>query len=195
MLSVIMAGGKGSRLSLGEKPLVKIAGTPMLSYVISAFQRANCDILVIASPAVPMTINWCRANGIDYYKSRGTGYVEDLIECITETGEKSPFFSCVSDLPGIKPLHIEYVWEKYLMSGKEACSVWVPRSLFLSNGCTCSYSEEIDGINACPVGLNILNGENIENEQKEYKIVLNESSLAYNINTKEDFEKVSLYFD
>ena len=41
MHALIMAGGSGSRLNLGEKPLILIGGRPMISYVIDAFLSAG----------------------------------------------------------------------------------------------------------------------------------------------------------
>jgi adenosylcobinamide-phosphate guanylyltransferase len=189
-----MAGGLGTRLNLGEKPLVTLAEKPMLSYVISAFEDAGCSILVVVTPKVPMTKNWCRANGIETYQSDGTGYVEDLIECILETGEQAPFFSCVSDLPGINKDIIDKTIDLHRKSGKEACSVWVPENLFSKNNCKCSYSEEIEDIVACPVGLNILNGANICNEQEELKVLLNEPCLTFNVNTREELKNAENFF-
>ncbi|GBC74477.1 Molybdenum cofactor guanylyltransferase [archaeon HR05] len=42
MIAVVMAGGRGSRLAMGEKPLVKINGKPMISYVIDALLYSRC---------------------------------------------------------------------------------------------------------------------------------------------------------
>lgn len=37
MFALIMAGGAGSRLGLGEKPVVDVCGRPMIRYVLDAF--------------------------------------------------------------------------------------------------------------------------------------------------------------
>ena len=41
MLALILAGGEGARLGMGEKPLVTICGRPMVGYVIEAFTGAG----------------------------------------------------------------------------------------------------------------------------------------------------------
>ena len=71
MLALIMAGGAGSRLDMGEKPLVTVSGKPMLEYVIDAFNGAGHEILVITSNLVPMTRNWCRVRDYDTYNASG----------------------------------------------------------------------------------------------------------------------------
>ncbi len=64
MLALIMAGGAGIRLNLGEKPLILINKKPMLSYVIDRFEEAGCEPVVVTSPKTPMTRNWCGIQGI-----------------------------------------------------------------------------------------------------------------------------------
>lgn len=195
MLALIMAGGLGTRMNLGEKPLVEIAGKPMLSYVISAFERAGYEILVVATKKVPMTKNWCRANGIEIYQTSGTGYVEDLMECIIDIGQSLPFFTCVSDLPGITPDIIENISCLYEKSKLPACSVWVPENLFNQNNCKCNYHEIINNTLCCPVGLNILDGAAISSKQEELKVVLTEPALTFNVNTREELRRAEIYFN
>lgn len=195
MLALIMAGGLGTRMNMGEKPLVKVADSPMISYVIAAFDNAGYDVLVVVTRKVPMTKNWCRANSIDFYQSDGAGYVDDMVSCIKEIEETNPFFSCVSDIPGITPEIIHEVHAEYKKQDIQACSVWVPRDLFDENDCKCSYHETINGIISCPVGLNILNGAEIENEQKEFKILLNRPELTFNINTRDELKRAEIFFN
>ena len=78
MLALIMAGGRGTRLRMGEKPLVTICGRPMLSYVTDAFVAAGHEVVVVASYRTPFTKNWCRAQGIALYEAEGLGYIEDI---------------------------------------------------------------------------------------------------------------------
>ncbi len=73
MHALIMAGGAGSRLDLGEKPLILVRGRPMIAYVIDAFVRQDSNPVVAALPKTPMTINWCRAQGIAFCKTEGEG--------------------------------------------------------------------------------------------------------------------------
>ena len=189
MLALIMAGGSGSRLNLGEKPLIPIRGRPMIAYVIDAFCAGGFDPVVAASPNTPMTMNWCRAHGIAFCKSEGRGYVEDMISAVEILDERHPLFVCVSDIPCLTAKVIRQIAEVYHMSGKDACSAWVPADLFHSCRGSISYREKVNGIEACPAGINILRGDLISQPQEELQVLLNEPGLALNVNTRADLAK------
>lgn len=190
MLALIMAGGSGSRLNMGEKPLVRIRERPMIDYVISAFDGYRCAVVVVVSPHTPVTGNWCRAHGIDVYSSAGTGYIHDVIEAADQLGEKDPLFISVSDIPCLSTSLILKIHDAYQDSGRDACSTWVPKRLCERSGCRTSYHEIIDGEPACPAGINILRGDLIHEEQDELKLLMHEKQLAFNINTREELRIV-----
>jgi adenosylcobinamide-phosphate guanylyltransferase len=194
MLALIMAGGSGSRLNMGEKPLVRILDRPMIDYVIQAFNRSGCAPVVVVSPHTPVTRNWCRAHGIDVCTSSGAGYIPDLIEAVNALGEKYPLFTSVSDIPCITPPIIHKIRDKYQVSGRDACSTWVSARLCERSGCRTYIRETIDGEPASPAGINILRGELIMEEQDELKLLMHEKQLAFNINTREDLRIVDRYF-
>lgn len=194
MLALIMAGGLGTRMNRGEKPLITVCGRPMIDYVRSAFIDAGLEVLAVVTPKVPMTKNWCRAHGIDFFQAQGIGYIEDLNECVTEIGEEMPMFTCVADLPGVTPAIIGEVLDRWSDSGMNACSVWVPKALFLENSIKCQYSEVIDGVEACPSGLNIFDGSNPSAPQDELKLLLNEPALTFNVNTPEELIAAEEFF-
>lgn len=189
MFALIMAGGSGSRLNLGEKPLIPIRGRPMIAYVIDAFCAGGFDPVVAASPNTPMTMNWCRAHGIAFCKAEGRGYVEDMISAVEILDERHPLFVCVSDIPCITAKVIRQIAEVHHMSGKDACSAWVPADLFHSCRGSISYREKVNGIEACPAGINILRGDLISQPQEELQVLLNEPGLALNVNTRADLAK------
>ncbi len=193
MYALIMAGGAGSRINLGEKPLIQICGRPLLSYVIDAFRGAGCEPLVAASFQTPMTLNWCRANGIEFCKTDGAGYIEDMVSAVGMLEEEKPLFVSASDLPCITPDIINTITGAYRLSGKDACSVWVPETLVTSSSEGMPYREEIQGITACPAGVNILKGALIAQPQNELQLILEEPRLALNVNTKEDLEKAGIF--
>ena len=189
MHALIMAGGPGSRLSLGEKPLISIRGRPMIAYVIDAFCAGGFDPVVAASPNTPMTMNWCRAHGIAFCKAEGRGYIEDMISAVEILDEQHPLFVCVSDIPCITPQIIRQIADSYHISGKDACSTWVPAELVRSSGGTISYREQVNGIDACAAGVNILRGDLISQPQEELQVLLNDPGLAVNVNTRADLAK------
>jgi adenosylcobinamide-phosphate guanylyltransferase len=139
-----------------------------------------------------MTKNWCRVSGIDLFAADGNGYVEDMIDAVQSVGEKQPLFVSVSDLPCLHAGILETIHAAYKRSGKDACSSWVPLSL-VKNHRDAQYVERIDGIDACPCGVNILRGDRITEPQDEYRLLLNEPRLAYNVNTRADLAFVDAF--
>jgi adenosylcobinamide-phosphate guanylyltransferase len=190
MLALIMAGGRGTRLLMGEKPLVTICGRPMLSYVIDAFAEAGHEGVVVTSRHTPYTINWCRAQGVTYYTALGEGYVEDIAESACELEETGAFFTSVSDIPCITPNIITDIETSYRASGKSACSTWIPRDLCSADDSRARYGEEVNGTPAYPAGINILTGRSIREPQEEIRLLIREPYLAFNINTREELKRV-----
>jgi adenosylcobinamide-phosphate guanylyltransferase len=186
MHALIMAGGIGSRINLGEKPLISICGRPMIEYIIDAFFSAGMEPVVAASSNTPMTMNWCRAHGIEFIKAEGGGYITDMIQAVKTLDEQHRLFVCVCDIPGITAEIIIRIADAYHFSGKDACSTWVPAYVTRSFRCTMPYLEKVDGIDACPVGVNILRGDLIAQPQEELQVLLNEPALALNVNTRDD---------
>lgn len=194
MLALIMAGGEGSRLRMGEKPLVTICDRPMLSYVIDAFEAAGHEVVVVASYRTPFTRNWCRARGFTLYGSEGLGYVEDILAAARDLGEEeTPFFTSVSDLPCLTPDIITGVEDAWRRAGTPACSTWVPRDLCEAHGCRTQYTEIIDGTPACPAGINILTADGLDAPQEELQLLLHDQRLVFNVNTREELLLVQEY--
>ncbi|MCS6767278.1 MAG: NTP transferase domain-containing protein [Candidatus Nitrosocaldus sp.] len=107
MIALLMAGGKGSRLAMDEeKPLVRVNGRPMISYVMDALLHSKCfDGIVVA-----VSRNTQRTKGyiLDGYAARAcntlttatngcriwlvdtpaSGYVEDLNSLLLYMGRR-----------------------------------------------------------------------------------------------------------
>ncbi len=193
MYALIMAGGAGSRLNLGEKPLIQICGRPLVSYVIDAFRGAGCEPVLAVSYKTPMTLNWCRAHGIEFCKTEGAGYIEDMISAVGMLEEEKPLFVSASDLPCITSEIIHTINDAYCNCGKDACSVWVPAKMVASCEEAMPYREEIHGIMACPAGINILRGALIEEPQDEYQLLLKETRLSLNVNSRADLAAAEIF--
>ncbi|MFA6363705.1 NTP transferase domain-containing protein [Methanoregula sp.] len=186
MRALIMAGGAGSRLNSGEKPLILINNRPMLGYVIDAFAGAGCEVVVATSQKTPMTRNWCRVNGVDSYNADGVDYILDMVETVQALEETQPLFVSVSDIPCIDAEIIAGIHEAYLSSGKDACSTWVPSRIVKACRGGMTYRETIKNEEVCPTGLNILRGDRIADVQDELQLVIADPRLALNVNTRED---------
>jgi len=193
MRALIMAGGEGSRLNLGEKPLILVNGQPMIAYIVDAFCAAGCEPVVATSPRTPMTMNWCRAQGITFCISEGKGYIDDMVNAVEDLEEKGPLFVCVSDIPGLTSTIIQYIRQTYTYEQKDALSVWVPANLvkFCRGGM--KYRAQIHGIEAYPAGINILRGDQITQAQEEFSLLVNDPGLALNVNTRADLVAADLF--
>jgi adenosylcobinamide-phosphate guanylyltransferase len=190
MLALILAGGRGSRLGMGEKPMVTICGSPMIAYVTESFTCAGHIPVVIVSPACPCTVNWCRAHRIGFFVARGSGYIEDLVETGTALDATGPLFTCVADLPLITPRTIGRIEQECHTRGAPACSVWVPAALCSEPDSRREYAGEVDGVPAYPAGINMLRAERIAEPQEEIRLLCRNPRLAANVNTREDLERV-----
>jgi adenosylcobinamide-phosphate guanylyltransferase len=190
MLALILAGGEGSRLGMGEKPLVTICGRPMIAYIIDAFTAAGLDVVVVGSRRTPMTLNYLRAQGVELYRGTGQGYIEDIVEAVTELSVSAPLFTSVADLPCLRPEHVTGIRDVYLSQERPALSTWIPMNLCQPEGCRTDYRETVDGLQAVPIGVNILLGERISEPQDEYRLLLHDPALALNVNTREDLGAV-----
>lgn len=194
MLALILAGGEGSRLRLGEKALVTVAGRPMLSWVIDAFSEADVEPVVVTSHKTPYTRNFCRANDIEFLDTEGIGYVEDMCEAVSLSGEEGALFTAAADIPYLTADIVNTVCDAYFASGKPACSTWIPLSLCEEYGMKPRYREVICGVAATPCALNILTGALTGEEQEEEEVLLNEPGLAFNVNTREELAAAEKMF-
>ncbi len=186
MLALILAGGEGSRLRLGEKALVMVHDRPMISWVLDAFIEAGCEPVVVTSYKTPFTRNWCRANNVESIDTQGAGYIEDLCEAVETSGEDGPLFTSAADIPCLTADIIVQILDAYHASGKPACSTWVPLTLCERYHMQPRYREEINGVAAAPCAVNIFMGSLVAEVQDELCLLLDEPGLAFNINTREE---------
>ncbi|MDD1728340.1 MAG: NTP transferase domain-containing protein [Methanospirillum sp.] len=194
MLALIMAGGRGSRLQMGEKGLVRLCDRPLIEYVLDTLENSGLEPVVITTPRTPYTANYCRVREIDQICTEGIGYVEDLVEAVEILGEKGPVLIVCADIPGLRPEHLDYILSRYVASGNSACSVWIPSSLVPVQGCMQSYTREISGVEAVPAGLNILLGSAITREQDELCILIDDPLLSFNINNQAELIAAEKFF-
>lgn len=189
-----MAGGKGSRLQMGEKGLVRLCQRPLISYVIDALISAGMEPVVITTGNTPYTANYCRAFCLNQICTQGAGYVEDIVETVTILEEKGPILTICADIPGITSDHLNYIITRYKQGGTEACSVWIPAELFAPFDHKPHYIQKISGVEVVPAGINILLGEKIGKDQDELSVIIADPSLAYNINTRHELDIAESFF-
>jgi adenosylcobinamide-phosphate guanylyltransferase len=167
----------------------------MISYVIDAFEEEGCKPVIAVSSRTPMTLNWCRAQGIEFCKTEGAGYVEDMVQAVRMLDEEKPLFISASDIPCISPDILHIITGAYRSGGKDACSTWVPATMVTSCRDGMPYREKIHGVTSCPAGVNILRGDLIEQPQDELQVLVEEQRLALNVNTRADLENAEIFLN
>jgi adenosylcobinamide-phosphate guanylyltransferase len=194
VLALIMAGGRGTRLQMGEKGLVRLCHKPLIEYVTEALEAAGMEPVVVTTAYTPYTSNYCRARGIAQVCTPGSGYIEDITEAVTILEEGGPVLTICVDIPGITGACLKGIVQQYQDSTTEACSVWIPSELCQIADYRLNYTMDISGIPVIPAGINILLGEKIGQVQTELQIILRDPLLAFNINTKEELRAAEIAF-
>jgi adenosylcobinamide-phosphate guanylyltransferase len=188
MDAVVMAGGLGRRLGMGEKPCIELLGKPLISYVIDALDKAERigRIFVAVSPATPNTgdvVLKYYGGSIKVIRTPGGNYVGDMVYAVETAGIVEPVLIIMSDLPLITPELIDSIINEYQKCGTPALSVYVPISVCRSLGIRPDTIFNRDGKLIVPTGVNILDGRDIHKEQDDFNLILENPELALNINT------------
>ena len=193
MDALIMAGGKGKRLSMDEKPLTELLGKPLIEYVLEALLNAeNIDrIFVATSPRVEKTIEWLS----EFYESNaqvsilqtpGNGFVNDMVQATEDAGIKDKVFITMADLPLITPEMIDRIIVKYHEVNTPALSVHMKLEVCTNLGLRPDTVFHKNGGFIVPCGINILDVGKIREEQEDYNFILDDEELALNVNTQAD---------
>lgn len=184
-----MAGGKGSRLRMGEKPLVKLFGRPLIDYVVTALLDSSVDrIFVAVTENVPMTKEWARGRELAFVDTSGKGFVADMVEAVEKAGVTEPILIIMADLPLITPDLIDEIIETYTERAEPALSTHTPLDLHSRLGRRPDSLFNYHGQLIVPSGINILDGADIREEQEDYHLILKRIELAVNVNVVEDLK-------
>jgi adenosylcobinamide-phosphate guanylyltransferase len=184
-----MAGGKGTRLKMGEKPMVKILGRHLIERVVLALEDSSIERIAVAvTDSVPATRQWAKDRGLEVLDTSGKGFVADMVEAVQNAGMNGSVMVIMADLPLINPELIDYIMEIYREMQKPALSTHTPLSLHSKLGRRPDSLFNYQGQLIVPSGVNVLNGSKIEEEQEDYHLILERIELAVNVNTAEDLK-------
>ncbi|WP_214044918.1 NTP transferase domain-containing protein [Methanomethylovorans sp.] len=194
MDAIIMAGGLGSRLGMGEKPCVSLLDKPLITYVIDALHGSSGidKVYVAVSPATPLTQSFLQRkyNGtVRTIMTSGGNYVGDMIYAVKEAAINEPVLIIMSDLPLLNGKHIDYVIEEYKKCGKPAMSVFSPLAICKELSVRPDTVFNWEGELIVPCGVNIIDGSNIEQEQDYESLICQDTAFALNINRAEDLRR------
>jgi len=182
-----MAGGRGSRLRMGEKPLVNLFGRPLIDYVVLALEESLVDrIFVSTTENVPSTRKWAEERDLYVLETGSYGYVPDMIEAVVKSGVKEPIMVIMADLPLVTPEIIDQIIEVYEKRPEPALSTHTFLSLHSRLGRRPDSLFNYGGQLIVPAGINVLKGSEIEKEQEDFHLILERMELAVNVNVPED---------
>jgi adenosylcobinamide-phosphate guanylyltransferase len=171
-----MCGGRGTRLGAGEKPLVAVAGEPMVDRVVDALLGSDVDAVYAATtPATPRTRDHLDERGVAVVETPGDGYVADLDAALAEVGR--PAVTVVADLPLLRAAHVDAAVDA---AGGGSLSVCVPATLSERLGVSADAAFEWAGRRVVPTGLNVAA------ETDDRILVRDDPELAVNVNYPDD---------
>jgi adenosylcobinamide-phosphate guanylyltransferase len=189
MIGIVMAGGKGSRMSLtGEKLLLKYK-KPVVLHVIDALTVSNCfsKILAITSSNSPQTRKLLQDNRIELFNTPGVGYVEDLNlvlkslnDFVLITSADLPFLDGDIIKKIVTQCNLEDIWTTIIVTKKYL------DSLHLSS----NYCFEFENQQCCYTGISLVNAKKIstlENTSEKF-LIIDDKRIAFNLNTKQDYD-------
>ena len=191
---IVMAGGFGQRLGMGEKPCVELLGKPLISYVIDTLRAAKGieKVFIAVSPVTPKTeimLQERYKGEFRVIRTFGGNYVGDMIYAVETAQTTGPVMIIMSDLPLIDSELIDSVIEKYREAGTPALSVYVPINVCKGIGIRPDTVFNKDGKLIVPAGINILDSSQIRKEQEDFNLILEDFRLAINVNTVEDLQR------
>ncbi len=126
--TLVMAGGRGSRMKLQEeKPLLAICGRPMIEYVLNALKSAKKvdSIIVTVSGHTPKTANMIKESSAKVFETPGTDFVSDCQYAVKKL-RLSTVMTISADLPLITSDIIDEIIESYWQCCKPALTVAIP---------------------------------------------------------------------
>jgi len=189
MIGLVMGGGKGTRMCLSEEKLLLKYKKPVIFHVIDALNNSGCfsKIMVATSSNSPNTVQVLEEKGIETLGTPGKGYSSDLNFLLQSIDEH--VFVVSGDLPlldekiiqvMVEKFSIENVWTSFLTSKKFLNSLGLESELVITH----------DGIECVHSGISIVDAKKIKNYDAiiENHIILNDKRIAFNLNTKEDYE-------
>ena len=189
MIGLVMAGGSGSRMEFPapEKLLLEYK-KPIIFHVIDSLNDSYCFSKVFAATSSnsPNTKFELEQIGVETLDTSGDGYVNDLNFLLQKMD--GSVFVVSGDLPlldkeiiqKLVKFNPESIWTSFLISKKFLNSLGLKSNLLV----------KCDGVECIYTGISIINADKIKNLNtvKENYIILDDKRIAFNLNTKEDYE-------
>ena len=171
-----MCGGRGTRLDAPtEKPLLDLAGRPMVDHVTDALAASRVGrVHAVVSPRAPET----RAHLSDLHRieTPGEGYVPDLRRALERVDP--PVLTVAADLPLLSGPLLDGVLDGV---GDDSTTICVPAALKEALGASVDAAFDHDGRRVAPTGVNLVADGDTDTIHMSY-----DARLAINVNRPTD---------
>ena len=192
MIGLVMAGGKGIRMNLDNEKLLLKYKKPVILHVIDSLKNSNCfsKIISITSSNSPKTKKLLEENNVETFDTPGIGYVEDL-NLVLKTINDVVLVSS-GDLPLLDKEIIQKI-VTYYNSQNIWTSILVTNKFLSSLGIESDYSINFDNQTCHYTGISLINSEKITSldNLEENFIIIDDKRIAFNLNTKQDYDLLS----
>ena len=185
------AGGRGSRISeLGtEKPLVLVAGIPMIDRMLDELEGSSRidRVYVSVSPLAPRTREHLEGRDVVIIDTPGNGYVADLHSSMRSIEEGSVLV-CPSDMPLLTSRSVAELIDAYDERKQLSLTVALPPKVIKSLGLIVTYVEEIEGRGLTFCGVSVVDRLEMltDNFLPGGYYVTEKEEFAVNVNTVHD---------
>ena len=189
MIGFVMAGGKGTRMNLDDEKLLLKYKKSIILHVVDSLNDSNCfsKILAITSLHSPKTKKLLQENNIKTFDTSGIGYAEDLTLVLQSTNDSVLVTS--GDLPLLDKEIVRQI-VNYYDPEKIWTSILVTNKFLTTLGLKSNYSVNYDNKICHYTGISLINANKItssENINENY-IIMDDKRVAFNLNTKQDYE-------
>ncbi|PHY04301.1 MAG: 5-deoxyadenosylcobinamide phosphate nucleotidyltransferase [Thaumarchaeota archaeon] len=189
MIGLVMAGGKGTRMNLDNEKLLLKYKKPIILHVIDSLKDSNCfsNIIALTSSNSPNTKKLLQQNNIEIFDTSGIGYVEDLTLVLQSINNSVLVTS--GDLPLLDNEIVQKI-VKYYDPNKTWTSILVTNKFLTKLGLESDYSIQYDDQICNYTGISLINANKINssNNLDENYIIIDDKRIAFNLNTKQDYE-------
>ena len=187
MISLIMAGGRGTRMNTKQEKLLLKYKKPVIMHVVDALKNSNCFSRIIAATSSnsPETEKTLRQSGIEIISTSGKDFVSDLNFVLKQLDD--PVFITSGDLPLLDDKIIKQIVENY--NSKNVWTSIVITNTFLDSiGIKSEYTTK--NKEYAFSGISLVNASQINNLKsvEESIVVIDDKRIGFNLNTKDDYE-------
>lgn len=192
MIGLVMAGGKGTRMNLDDEKLLLVHKKPIILQVVESLKNSKCfsKILAITSPNSPNTKKFLQEKNVDIFNSSGIGFVEDLNSALKTIHDD--VFVTSGDLPLLNKKIIQKIVNQYNPQ-KIWTSILVTDKFLISLGLESNYFINFENQKCHYSGISLINSKKITSLDKldENYVVIDDKRVAFNLNTKNDYNLLS----